>query len=147
MNSSKLKLINNHEKERNSKIKIENLKTRYYIIDNFKGLLIFTVVFAHFLLDYSTRNMNSTSRTIVVFIYSFHMQAFTFISGFLTSENSIKLTNAIKLLILYYLFNFSFSIILYFYINSPINFLSPANSYWYLLIGNVFLMFYQSIEQ
>ena len=61
------------------------------------------------------------------------MQAFIFISGFLTSENSTKLINAIKLLIIYYIFNFSLSIILFFYINSPLNFLYPAHSYWYLL--------------
>ena len=61
------------------------------------------------------------------------MQAFVFISGFLSSDNSIKLINAIKLLILYYIFNFSFSIILYFYINSSINFISPQYSYWYIL--------------
>ena len=61
------------------------------------------------------------------------MQSFVFISGFLTSENSIKIKNASKLIILYYFFNFSFSIIQYFYNNTPINFIYPLNSYWYLL--------------
>ena len=61
------------------------------------------------------------------------MQAFIFISGFLTTENSTKIINACKLLILYYLFNFTFSIILYFYIDNRINFLYPQYSYWYIL--------------
>ena len=112
---------------------ISNNKQRYYIFDNFKGILIFKVVFAHFLIEYSNSNKNSLCRTIVVFIYFYHMEAFIFISGFLTSENSMKIINAVKLLILYYIFNFSFSIIIYFYINVPINFLFPQYSYWYLL--------------
>ena len=61
------------------------------------------------------------------------MQSFIFISGFLSSDNSIKLSNAIKLLILYYIFNFTFSLIIYFYIKAPINFLYPKYSYWYIL--------------
>ena len=125
---------NNTNEDKNQKeTNIEFIKNRYYIFDNFKGILIFTVVFGHFLLDYSNKNLNTLSRKIVVFIYSFHMQAFVFISGFLSSDNSIKLINAVKLLILYYIFNFTFSILLYFYINSPINFVSPKYSYWYIL--------------
>ena len=88
---------------------------------------------AHFLFDYSSINVESLSRKIVIFIYIFHMQSFVFIFGFLTSENSIKIKNASKLIILYYFFNFSFSIIQYFYSNIPINFIYPQNSYWYLL--------------
>ena len=113
---------------------IEDKKNeRYYIFDNFKGILIFTVVFAHFLFDYSNLESNSVCRTIVVFIYCFHMQAFCFISGFLSSNKSIQFINAFKLLIMYYIFNFSFSLIIYFYKNISINFLQPQNSYWYLL--------------
>ena len=108
-------------------------KARYYIFDNFKGILIYTVVFAHFLFEYSSSNENSLSRKIVVFIYFFHMQSFIFISGFLSSENSIKINNTIKLLILYYIFNFSFSLIIHFYINATINFIYPQYSYWYIL--------------
>ena len=61
------------------------------------------------------------------------MQSFIFISGFLSSENSIKINNTIKLLILYYIFNFSFSLIIHFYINATINFIYPQYSYWYIL--------------
>ena len=130
---SKFQNISIKNKDESQKEKSYNIKVRYLIFDNFKGLLIFTVVFAHFLFEYSNININSLSRKIVVFIYSFHMQAFVFISGFLTSDNSIKFSNLIKLLILYYIFNFSFSIILYLYIKIPINFFYPKYSYWYIL--------------
>jgi fucose 4-O-acetylase-like acetyltransferase/poly-gamma-glutamate capsule biosynthesis protein CapA/YwtB (metallophosphatase superfamily)/lysophospholipase L1-like esterase len=108
-------------------------KKRYSIFDNFKGILIFMVVFGHFLFEYSNSHMNSLSRKIVVYIYFFHMQAFVFISGFFSSENSTMIKNAAKLLILYYIFNFSVSLILYFYNNTKINFLYPLYSYWYIL--------------
>ena len=111
----------------------EQEKQRYYIFDNFKGILIFTVVFAHFLWSYSDQNRNTLSRKIVVFIYFFHMPSFIFISGFLTSKNSEKISNSFKLIILYYIFNFSFVLIIHFYINSNIGFFYPYYSYWYLL--------------
>jgi len=34
-------------------IGFENIKSRYNILDNYKGILIFLVVFAHFLYEYS----------------------------------------------------------------------------------------------
>ena len=120
-------IINKNEFEK------EQEKLRYYIFDNFKGILIFTVVFAHFLWSYSTQNRNTLSRKLVVFIYFFHMPAFIFISGFLTSKNSEQISNSFKLLILYYIFNFSFGIIIHFYTNSYIIIFRPYYSYWYLL--------------
>ena len=113
--------------------KKEKVKSRFYIFDNIKGILIFTVVFAHFLWNNAKVNKHSFIRKIVVFIYCFHMHGFIFISGFLSSENSTKISNAIKLIILYYIFNFSFSLIVYFYIDAEISFLLPKYSYWYLL--------------
>lgn len=111
----------------------EQGKLTYYILDNFKGILIFAVVFAHFLWSYSKQNENTLSRKIVVFIYFFHIPAFVFISGFLTSKNSEKISNSIKLLILYYIFNFSFVIIIHFYIRSNIESFYHYYPYWYLL--------------
>ena len=114
-------------------IEVKINKERLYILDNFKGILIFMVVFAHFLFGYSNLNPTSISRKIVVFIYSFHMPSFIFISGYFSLDNSIKLINAIKLLILYYIFNFSFALFFLYYQKIPINFLEPIYSYWYLL--------------
>lgn len=130
-------IINTNKNKINEDLQLSstkiNTKKRYDILDNFKGILIFMVVFAHFLFEYSNSHINSLSRKFVVYIYFFHMEAFIFISGFVTSENSIKIINAIKFLILYYIFNFSFSFIFYLYNKSTINFLYPLYSYWYLL--------------
>lgn len=61
------------------------------------------------------------------------MPAFIFISGLLSSENSTKFSNAIKLIILYYIFNFAQAVFLFLYIKIQINFLEPNLSCWYLL--------------
>jgi len=108
-------------------------KERYSIFDNIKGILIFMVVLSQFLFDYSNSHQNSIIRKIVIFIYSFHMPCFIFISGFLTSESSIRVENLTRLLILYYIFNFSFSLIVYYLYDYKINFLVPQISYWYIL--------------
>ena len=133
ISQNKINEKNLDNKELKSEKSNQTEKKRYYIFDNFKGLLIFMVVFAHFLIKYSNTHQNSLIRTIVIFIYFFHMQAFTFISGFFSTKNSIKIENALKLLILYYVFNYSAILILYFYNNTKINFLYPSYSYWYIL--------------
>ena len=135
INNSQINISDNNLNNEITKTRINKSseKNRYYIFDNFKGILIFMVVFAHFLFEYSKNHINSLSRKIVVFIYYFHMQAFVFISGFFSSENSTMIKSALKLLILYYIFNFSLSLILYLYTNTQINFLYPYYSYWYIL--------------
>ena len=139
----KQKSINKNSEIINCENKKEKEKRRYYIFDNIKGILILAVVFGHFLWNYSSNHKKSLSRKIVIFIYSFHMQVFVFISGFLTTNNAIKLSNAIKLLILYFIFIFPFSLTLYVYFsksnksNNSNNILNdiliPKFSHWYLL--------------
>ena len=64
---SKFQNISIKNKDESQKEKSYNIKVRYLIFDNFKGLLIFTVVFAHFLFEYSNININSLSRKIVAY--------------------------------------------------------------------------------
>ena len=113
---------------------IEKIKSRYNILDNYKGLLIFLVVFGHFLFEYSINHKNSISYEIVKYIYIFHMPSFVFCSGFLSkSQNSRSFKTLTKLILIYLIFNFSHGFILYLYKIEKIKFFSPYNSYWYLL--------------
>ena len=124
-------------------------KIRFYIIDNFRGILIFMVIFSQFLFDYSSLFPNSFIRKIVVFIFCFHIQAFIFISGFLSSENTIKFVNTIKLLIIYYIFNFAFSLFIHLYKNNKSNFQIFHNPYLYLLslfIWRISIKFLNSLQ-
>ena len=112
----------------------EKTKSRYNILDNYKGILIFLVVFTHFLFEYSINHKNSICYEIVKYIYIFHMPSFIFCSGFLSkSKNSRNFKTLTKLILIYLIFNFSHGLILYLYKNQKLKFLSPYNSFWYLL--------------
>lgn len=67
-------------------IMMEN-KKRFYNLDNLKFLLIFCVVTGHVLQRFT--GTSELARVISFFIYSFHMPAFVFISGFF-SKKAVK---------------------------------------------------------
>ena len=77
-------------------------RSAYY--DNYKGIMIILVVFAHMLYDLqSSELINYITDTI----YVFHMPAFVFSTGFLSkSENSRSGKSLLRLFSLYLVFNF-----------------------------------------
>lgn len=132
MEHENVKMIN-IEKNNNDEF-YKNKKIRYKVLDNYKGILIFLVVFAHFLYDYSHKNNKFFCYKITKYIYAFHMPSFIFSSGFLSkSDNSRSFKTLSKLFLIYLIFNFSQGFILYLYINRKLSFLVAYNSYWYLL--------------
>ncbi|MBR5975581.1 MAG: CapA family protein [Clostridiales bacterium] len=100
-------------------------KERILLWDNAKGILIFLVVFAHFFYDRSDLPIAALLTTV---IYSFHMPAFAFISGFFTREK----TDYRKLLTAYVIFN---GILLFYNFRQTgnLSLLSPCYMCWYLL--------------
>ncbi|BCN32914.1 acyltransferase family protein [Anaeromicropila herbilytica] len=70
--------------------------------DNLKALLIFTIVIGH-MADYYTDN-SVDMRRVFLFIYTFHMPAFLFISGLFSKKNidEKRYSNIFSYLILYY---------------------------------------------
>ena len=111
-----------------------NIKVRDDLWDNFKGILIFLVVYTHFLWDYSQKYKYSTVYNVVTFIYIFHMPGFIFCSGFFSqSKNSKSKQSISKLLILYFIFDSSLMFYYYYYYKQMPNIFGPRNSYWYIL--------------
>lgn len=93
--------------------------------DNIKGLLIVLTVFAHFL--YQSTSAQPISQ-IVNAIYTFHMPAFVFVSGYFgKSKRSQSFEGIIKLVFLFFIFNGIMGLI---YGVTPI--IEPKYSYWYL---------------
>lgn len=110
------------------------MKDRQIFWDNFKGILIFLVVFGHFLYQYAIKCNGSLADDIFVVIYLFHMPAFIFASGYMSkSYRSQSKKSLLKLLLYYLVFNTAMMLFLYVYKGSSINLLTPYNSYWYLL--------------
>ncbi|MCM1298065.1 MAG: CapA family protein [Firmicutes bacterium] len=94
--------------------------------DNIKGLLILLVVFAHFVYQLQTY---TAINNLVDMIYTFHMPAFAFVSGFFgKSEKSRSFEAIIRLIFLYFIFN---SITGFIYGFGSVT--EPLYSYWYLL--------------
>jgi len=129
INLPELKPVNTSET-----IQFQKPKQREHLFDNLKFLLIALVVFGHFIEHYTSQAL--ALRAIFVCIYLFHMPLFVFISGYFTkSENSLKLENNIKqLLIPYILFS-----VLWYILESRhsgkfyIDLFNPPFHLWYLL--------------
>ncbi len=109
---------------------------REYQFDSMKALLIFLVVLAHILHDFGT---NPVGDAMYKIIFSFHMPAFIFVSGYFARYNPKALFA--KLFPLYLLFQF-LHYLLDFIGNSvidgqlmtvPLQFFTPRFTLWYLL--------------
>lgn len=85
---------------------IKSSEKRTESLDVFKGVLIFLVVFGHFLLPIKEREYLLFNK-LFFFIYSFHMPAFVFLSGYFYFEpwkkRGTKLKYFIPLIILFFL--------------------------------------------
>jgi len=79
---------------------------RNYSLDIFKGVLIFLVVFGHFLLPVKEREYTLFNK-LFFFIYSFHMPAFIFLSGYFYYDSwkkkGTKLKSVIPLIMLFFM--------------------------------------------
>lgn len=109
---------------------------RDYYFDNGKFLLIFFVVFGHFIRSFIDESL--LSRALYNTIYTFHMPAFVLISGYfakpvMNKEKLGKLTR--RLLIPYLIFQTIYSVFYHFLLNEPfdLNYLYPEWSLWFLL--------------
>jgi len=109
----------------------EKSAQRLYFWDNFKGMLMFFVVFGHALMPY----ISSQPMAFFIFkgIYYFHMPAFVFISGYFSSFVSDKRKSLIKLCLAYLIFNYLMMLYAGYVLDLPFKFLEPYYSNWYLL--------------
>lgn len=97
--------------------------SRSSLFDNLKGFLIFLVVFGHMLEPQITGMANF----LYLNIYSFHMPAFIFVSGWFSRHSTIKKT--ITHVLLPYL---AFQLIYLLYMDMPVQFYAPYWILWYL---------------
>lgn len=101
-------------------------KKRMPYFDNIKGILVILMVFGHFLYRFGDSPMLSY---IVNAVYTFHMPAFVFVSGYLgKSERSQSFEGIIKLAFLFFIFNGAMGIV---FGIEPLT--EPKYSLWYLL--------------
>ena len=113
------------------------MKERDYYFDNAKFVLIFLVVFGHFLRPYIEENQ--LVHSIYVWIFLFHMPAFVLISGYFSKnfhEKGYLRKITKKILLPYLIFQLLYSLyytILYERDGFSIDFLVPHWGLWFLL--------------
>ncbi|MBD8005690.1 acyltransferase family protein [Bacillus norwichensis] len=113
------------------------MRQRDFYFDNAKILLIFLVVFGHFLQSYIE---TSTFISFVYkFIYTFHMPAFILISGFFAKgiyEKGYIAKITKKLILPYILFQITYAVFYYFLHSKDtfkLEFFEPHWSLWFLI--------------
>ncbi|PAE25818.1 acyltransferase family protein [Bacillus sp. 7894-2] len=97
--------------------------------DNIKGILIFFVVLGH-IIGASKEGLEN----IVNFIYSFHMPAFIFISGYFSKNPNVR--KIINLSLLYLIFQSFYSVLRYYTGDFPsiqFTFCRPHTHLWYIV--------------
>ena len=112
---------------------------RNYKIDNIKALLIFLVVIGHFVDELVGKS--DVFKCIYIFVYSFHMPLFIFLSGYLSrklimSNEKKKIKDKVFIyIILGFLMKFIFGVCLI-NIKGKVSFslLSGASAPWYFRI-------------
>ena len=110
------------------------MRQRSTFWDNYKGILIFLVVFGHFIYTYAAKKPDSLAHQLYIFIYSFHMPAFIFCSGYFSrSERSRGRESLTQLLVYYLVFNTTMLVFMNVYRGTDFKFLGPYYSYWYIL--------------
>ncbi|WP_181249446.1 acyltransferase family protein [Listeria seeligeri] len=132
---------------------IETVQKRESYFDNAKFILIFLVVFGHFLQTFIAEY--ASVRVLYIYIYTFHMPAFILISGFFAKSFSKPgyLKKMMKKLILpYAFFQLIYSVFYYFLLNKDnlsIKFLDPEWSLWFLLslfFWNLMLLIFAKLK-
>lgn len=110
------------------------MKNRSLFWDNYKGILILLVVFGHFIDSYAHNMPGSFVEYLQNFIYTFHMPAFIFCTGYFSkSERSRSVESLVKLFLYYAAFNTLMAFFAYYYMDTGFKLLTPYYAFWYIL--------------
>lgn len=115
------------------KVKIMSTKSRIYFLDNYKALLIVLVVIGHFIEPcYNNTPFLTTLKWI---IFSFHMPAFIFISGYFSKKAMTFEKLLQKLVIPYFVYEILYYLLYVFVIHKDTGLYlnRPKFSLWYLM--------------
>ena len=129
---------------------LDSTESRNCHLDNLKYLLIFLVVFGHFIENFQDIWNSSYIRGAWQFIYLFHMPCFAFISGYFSKKKDIRIFEKVleKQIIPLVLFQFLFEIlnIIYAHKFTGATFaLTPYWTLWYLLSLAFWKIFFQML--
>src|SRR5699024_6246685 len=107
-------------------------KSRDYLFDNYKALLIFLVVLGHFA---EAGKGNEILHCLKWLIFSFHMPAFIFISGYFSKKKTSFIQLVRKLAVPYLVFEVLYYLLYIFILHKEtrLYLLYPKFTLWYLM--------------
>lgn len=108
-----------------------NNEKRRLDIDNIKGILIYLVVYGHFIFQIAQKG-SGVCYSLDAFIYSFHMPLFLFCSGFVAKCENIK-KSCVSYIVIFMSYNFLYALFDYFSHGTELKMLEPYYSMWFLL--------------
>lgn len=73
------------------------MEKRNCLFDNLKCLLIFLVVYGHFIENFQSIYASESTRIVYQFIYLFHMPGFVFVSGYFARKGDVKIFEKVLL--------------------------------------------------
>lgn len=137
-------------KEKNVVTQNENKlnKKREYLFDNLKAVLIFLMVFGHFIELNGMKDKSILFRTLWMGIYSFHMPLFIFVAGYFTKYYTENAKKAIKNYLIPFII---FSNLIYFFDvfilknQKTFELMIPQTSMWFLLTVFFYKIIYNGI--
>lgn len=112
----------------------KNMHIREYLFDNYKALLILLVVCGHFIEPSSEYDQNPLFYNLKWGIYSFHMPAFVFISGYFSKKKASLKKLCTSIVIPYFVYEILYYL-LYHLLDKETDFYfaRPKFSLWYLM--------------
>ena len=113
------------------------MKKRIFLFDNLKFLLIMTVVVGH-CIYYMTGNSN-IMKSMFIFIYSFHMPLFIYLSGLFHSNHNVKERCLLFIFIGYIMKAVLYLIKAVLFHKADFSLLSDAGVPWYMFVLAMFV--------
>lgn len=109
---------------------MKNTQSRIYLFDNFRFLMIFSVVFAHCCEMFEPSH--ESLKYVIFIIYLFHVPGLVFISGYCSKRINMKST--FKLLYQYIIFNTLYVFLINLVLNGSLSYslIVPQWTFWYL---------------
>ncbi|MEG2441356.1 MAG: acyltransferase family protein [Acetivibrio sp.] len=116
---------------------ITQAEPRFYKFDNLKFILILTVVVGHFCDEYTKGS--GTMKSIFIFIYTFHMPLFLFVSGLFRKRQREGEGLRIDKITTYILIGFGLKLLIFFiklvfHKNPSFKFLSDKGIPWFMFV-------------
>lgn len=109
---------------------------RDYLFDNLKGILIFCVVYAHFL-KATTFQTDTPGGAVYCIFFCFIMQSFLFVSGYFSKNSDTSRAKAVKAFLFPYfiltLVMYGARVLIFGCDNASLHFIKPSMALWYLL--------------